>query len=64
MTPAFLAKLEPRTLRELAAVIEYRSPRARARRELTPEGIEKLADILLAGSQPTCGFFLKNRRVS
>ncbi len=57
-----LASLSPKTLRDLAAAIEYRSPEARARRELTPEGIERLADIYLAGSQPTVGFFRRYRR--
>ena len=56
-----IAHLSPTTLRDLAAVIEWRSPAARARRELTPEGIERLADIYLAGSMPTCGFFLRHR---
>jgi len=42
-----LAGLSPKTLRDLAAAIEWRSPEAQARRELTPEGVERLADILL-----------------
>ena len=57
-----LTSFSPKTLRDLAAAIEYRSPRAQARRELTPEGIEKLADILLAGSAPTVGFFRRFRQ--
>jgi hypothetical protein len=49
-------------LRGVAAAIEYRSPRATARRELTPEGIDKLTDILLSGGTPTVGFFLRYRQ--
>jgi hypothetical protein len=59
-----LTHLSPNTLRDLAAAIEYRSPKARARRALTDEGLEKLADILLAGSQPTVGFFRRYRVAS
>ena len=58
---AVLTRLDPTVLRELAAVIEYRSPEATARRELSPEGIERLADILLAGSTPTVGFWRRYR---
>lgn len=61
---ATLTSLSPKTLRDLAAAIEYRSPQAQARRELTPEGIELLADILLAGSQPTIGFFRRYRKAA
>ena len=61
MSADLLAHLSPETLRDLAAAIEYRSPNARARRQLTPEGIEKLADIFLAGSLPTVGFFRRFR---
>ncbi len=61
---ATLTSLSPKTLRDLAAAIEWRSPQATARRELTPEGIERLADILLAGSAPTVGFFLRHRAVA
>ena len=52
-----LTGTDPRTLRELADVIEARSPEATARRRLTPEGVDRLADILLAGSVPTVGFW-------
>jgi len=57
-----IAHLSPETLRDLAAAIEWRSSAARARRALTDEGIERLADIYLAGSLPTVGFFLRHRR--
>jgi hypothetical protein len=59
-----LANLSPKDLRDLAAAIEWRSPQAWARRELTPEGVERLADIYLAGSSPTVGFFLRYRKVA
>ena len=58
---AVLTRLDPAILRELAAVIEYRSPEATARRELSLEGIERLADILMSGSTPTVGFWRKYR---
>lgn len=60
--PTFLLELDPGHLRDLAAVIEWRSPAARARRELTPEGVERLAEILLAGDTPTLGFWKRHRK--
>lgn len=54
-----LTSLCPKTLRDLASAIEYRLSRTRALHELTPEGVEKLADIYLAGSMPTVGFFAR-----
>ena len=62
-TPTALAELDPATLRALAAAIEGQDPERRARRELTDEGREKLADLLLAGGKPTVGFFRRHRRV-
>jgi hypothetical protein len=56
-----LVHLSPSNLRHLAAAIEGRDPQLVARRHLTKEGIEKLADILLAGSEPTVGFFRRYR---
>jgi hypothetical protein len=52
-----LAHLDPQTLRDVATAIEARSPGSTARRRLTPEGVERLADILLAGDTPTIGFW-------
>jgi hypothetical protein len=49
--------LSPTTLRELASLIERRDPALVARRQLSPEGLERLAEILLAGSSPTVGFW-------
>jgi hypothetical protein len=57
-----IATLDPRTLRDLAAAIEYRTPEARARRSLTPEGIERLTEILLAGKTPTIGLIRRYRK--
>jgi hypothetical protein len=57
-----LQHLNPRILRDLAAAIEARDPANIARGELTREGIEKLADIYLSGSQPTVGFWRRYRR--
>jgi hypothetical protein len=59
---AGIAHLSPRTLRDLAAAIEARTPGMRARRALTAEGIERLADILLAGTTPTVGFYRRHVR--
>jgi hypothetical protein len=59
---ASLANLRPADLRHLAAAIEARSPEAKARRDLAPEGIERLADIYLSGSSPTVGFFKRFRK--
>jgi hypothetical protein len=58
-----LEHLAPSTLRHLAAAIEARDPEMVARRQLTEEGIERLADILLAGSVPTIGFWRRYRVV-
>jgi hypothetical protein len=55
-----LEHLSPRVLRDLAAVIEARTPEVRARRALSAEGVERLADILLAGSTPTIGFYRRH----
>jgi hypothetical protein len=57
-----LKHLSPRVLRDLAAAIEYRTPQARAIRKLTPEGIERLADILLQRGKPTVGFYRRYSR--
>lgn len=59
-----LDRLNPRVLRDLAAAIESRDPAARARVELTPEGIDRLADLLLAGGRPTIGFWRRYRKAS
>jgi hypothetical protein len=58
----FLVDIDPRTLRDLAAAMEARHPERVARQSLTDEGLEKLADLLLAGGKPTIGFFRKYRR--
>jgi hypothetical protein len=57
-----LLTLNPSTLRDLAAAIEWRSPAAVARRRLTPEGIERLAEILLAGERPAIGLFRRYKK--
>jgi hypothetical protein len=56
--------LDPATLRHLAAAIEGRSPEMVARRALAPEGVDRLADILLGGGKPTIGFWRKYRMAS
>jgi hypothetical protein len=56
-----LEHMSPSTLRHLAAAIEGRDPKLAARRRLTEEGVERLADILLVGGRPTPGLFLRYR---
>jgi hypothetical protein len=57
-----LEHLSPETLRDLAGAITARRPSTIARRRLTPEGVDKLADMLIAGKKPTIGFFGRNWR--
>jgi hypothetical protein len=59
---------DPRVLSDLgdalkarARAIEDSSPEMVARRELTPEGIEKLATIYCAGGKETAGFWRRYR---
>ncbi len=66
MTTPLLARMDPTTLRDLghaliarAEAAEQADPRRKAYRNLTPEGIERLAEILASGSRPTVGFFLR-----
>ena len=56
--------LTPRILREVASAMEAMSPEKRAVDELSPEGIEVLAGILMAGGKPTVGFWRRYRRTS
>ena len=60
MTPV-LSDLHPATLHALAAAIQARDPELVARRQLTDEGLERLADLLIAGDRPTIGFWRKYR---
>lgn len=57
-----LEHLSPETLRDLAGAITARRSSTIARRRLSPEGVDKLADILLSGTTPTIGFFRRNWR--
>jgi hypothetical protein len=63
--------ISPRILRQLghaylarADAAEVNDPWLTARRELTDEGIDRLVEIALAGSQPTVGLFLRYRKVA
>jgi len=49
--------LSPGELRELASLLDERDPRRQANRQLSEEGINRLAEILAAGSRPTIGFW-------
>ena len=66
-----IAELSPRTLEDLGHALLARARAARkarpgayvvARRGLTPEGIDRLVEIVAGGSHPTVGFFLRYRR--
>jgi hypothetical protein len=50
---------DPGVLRELAALIESRDRSRRTRMELTPAALEELADMVLAGTRPTVGWWRK-----
>jgi hypothetical protein len=50
-----LQGLTPADLRHLAALLEVREPDGR--RDLTPKGLERFAEIVSRGGVPTIGFF-------
>jgi hypothetical protein len=52
--------LDPTTLRELAAVIEWRCSGVEARRSLSEDGVRELADMLIAGERPTIGWWRRH----
>ena len=56
---------DPRVLRELASLLERRERRWSIEGwEIRPTGLERLADIVAAGSIPTVGFYRRyGRRV-
>jgi hypothetical protein len=61
------ANLSPRNLRDLGHVLLERARAAeaadrRSRRELTPEGVERLAEIIASGSRPTVGFWCRYKQ--
>ncbi|MGD0748150.1 MAG: hypothetical protein ABSB68_10105 [Acidimicrobiales bacterium] len=58
-----LEHLSPSTLRDLAAAVEGQDPVRIARRQLTPEGVERLCEILAADDRPTVGFYRRYRVV-
>ena len=62
----FLPVSDPGLLRELAALLERRQRRWSTEGwEISPEGMERLADIVMTGSRPTVGFFVRyGRRVT
>jgi hypothetical protein len=56
------AQLSPRTLRHLGHALLARADAAEATdrsavARLTPEGVDRLAEILTTGSRPTVGFW-------
>lgn len=50
-------QLDADTLAEWVYMKRQEDPRVRARRSLTPEGVDRLAEIIASGSTPTIGFF-------
>jgi hypothetical protein len=59
------AQLSARTLRDLGSALIARAraveqSEATYGRELSPEGVERLAEILAAGSRPSLGFWLRH----
>jgi hypothetical protein len=56
-----LEHVSPATLREIAAIREAMDPELIARRQLTDEGVERWAEIRLAGAKPTVGFWRRYR---
>jgi hypothetical protein len=56
-----LEHVSPTTLREIAAVREAMDPERIARRQLTAAGVERWAEIRLAGAKPTVGFWRRYR---
>jgi len=58
-----LEHLKPSTLRDLASAIEARLPPERlAACDLTPEGVERLGEILASGGSPSIGLWRRYRR--
>lgn len=58
-----LEHLRPSTLRALAAALEAReTPDRLAAADLTPEGVERLGELLTQGQTPTIGFWRRYRR--
>jgi hypothetical protein len=60
-TVSTLGDLDPRSLRDLASAVEARDPAVIARRELSPESVEALADMIAAGHRPTIGWWRRHR---
>lgn len=60
-TQLLVDQFDAATLRELAAVKERQDPARLARRQLSPAGVEILAEILIRGDRPTVGFFRRHR---
>jgi hypothetical protein len=53
----------PEMLREIAAIYRARGRRSwRAYQSLSPESLEELADLLLAGKRPSLGWWQKHLR--
>jgi hypothetical protein len=59
-----LSYLDAPTLRHHASLKDAQDPQLVARRALTPQGVDRLAEILLAGGKPTVGFWRRYRTAS
>jgi len=53
----FAEQFSPDTLRHLAAAMNAEAPELVARRRLTEEGVERLAQLMEEGRRPTIGFY-------
>jgi len=54
-------RVDAATLAELAHLKRQEDPLVKARQSLTPEGVDRLAEIIGGGSIPTVGFFRRFR---
>lgn len=59
-----VTSLSPKSLRDLAAALDWHSPQMVARRDLSPESIDELALMLLAYKKPTVGWWQRHRLTS
>jgi hypothetical protein len=54
---ALIDQFSPTDLRDLAAAMEMETPRMVARRRLSDDSIEELAEMLTTGKWPTIGWW-------
>lgn len=59
-----VTSLSPKSLRDLAAALDWHSPEMVARRDLSDESIDELALMLIASRVPTIGWWKRHRQTS